>query len=84
MFEQFDNHAHLEKINVMFVPTFEILQDRLLIDLFQPRSLPFSLIFRFRSIRDEGYHIEDLSERVPMQKIAIRHAETQTEPVKRG
>jgi hypothetical protein len=60
MFEQFDNHAHLEKINVMFVPTFEILQDRLLIDLFQPRSLPFSLIFRFRSIRDEGYHIEDL------------------------
>jgi hypothetical protein len=48
----------------MFIPPLEILQDRLMVDLFQPGSLPFSLIFRFRSIRDEGYHIEDLFHRL--------------------
>lgn len=48
----------------MFIPPLEILQDRLMIDLFQPGSLPLSLILRLRSIGNEGYHIEDLFHRL--------------------
>jgi hypothetical protein len=68
----------------MFIPPLEILQDRLVVDLFQPRSLPLSLILRLRSIGNEGYHVEDLSKCVPIRMTTIRHAETQTKPEKRG